>query len=421
MLDQKGIRKAAVFLNGLDWETASLLLKKLPVEESKAIRREMVAAEGISLGEINKTVQSFLQETQYGKTGGAKRDGRVKTVFSDDGVDMFELTGGSRESGNRDNIGPTMSLYTAFADGGNMMPSNVDANGDACENAAKQPEPSNTAEAAAETTEAVEPCRFDYLERMSPFDAACFLAGEGEQLIAVVLSQLTPRYSGDVLACFEQPLRMSLIRRLAKLDATDETIMDEIDAVLKERLRREVEELPKSKPGLALLERILQVVDNELGHEHGGEPGGIGLDIISGLNEIDMEEQQAAYYGQLDACNSESCDDVWSFDDLTLFEDHELETLFRMQDRDIVAKSLAACDELFVARVLGRFPVYEQVTLRRMLYEAAACCPDEQAYARHCVMQGTVQLIEEGRIAEPPVYPDGVYLDSRSTLVDYSV
>lgn len=417
MLDQKGIRKAAVFLNGLDWETAGLLLKKLPAEEAKAIRREMVAAEGISTGEINKTVKQFLQETQYGRPDGGKNtNGQVKTVFSEDGVDLFELSGDRRE-----NVVPaTLNLHTAFHEGGNVPESNGQINGKSDD---MRHDGATLRQTPEVTEEPVEPRRFDYLERMSPFDAASFLAEEGEQLIAVVLSQLTPRYSGDVLACFEQSLKRSLIRRLAKLDATDEMIMDEIDMVLKDRLKREVEELPKTKPGLALLERILQVVDSEIGSE-------IGNDIISSLNEIDMEEQQAAYYEQYGGYDSTAIDGQWpeddgvchwSFDDLALLEDHELEILFRMQDHDLVAKSLLACDEFFVGRVLGRFPVYEQATLRKKLRDAARCDPEEQAYARQCVMQGAAQLVEDGRIADIPLCPGPTYVDSRSAFVDYSV
>ena len=391
MLDQNGIRKAAVFLNGLDWETASLLLKKLPAEESKAIRREMVAVDGISTGEINKTVKSFLQETRYGQAEvGKKHAGSAKTVFSGDGIDLFELTGE-----RHDNADSAKNPYTVTGHGENISTLH--------ETEIAQTNNSNHKETPA-STEQTGLRRFDYLERMSPFDAARFLAEEGEQLIAVVLSQLTPRYSGDVLACFEQSLKMSLIRRLAKLDATDEMIIDEIDLVLKERLQREAEELPKSKPGLALLEQILQVVDNEIGN-----------DIISGLNEIDREEQQTVYCEPFDDCVP------MAFDELTMLDDCELEMLFRGQSHDIVAKSLVACDELFVARVLGRFPVYEQVTLRRMLHEAAASDADEQMYAQQCVMQAALQLIEDGQIAEIPVYTENVQVDSRSVLVDYSV
>jgi len=393
MLDQNGIRKAAVFLNGLDWETASLLLKKLPAEESKAIRREMVAVEGISTGEINKTVKSFLQETRYGQAdSGKKHAGPAKTVFSGDGIDLFELTGERRDNA----ADAAKNPYAVHGHGGNVSALH--------ESEAVKPNDTNHSKVQA-TEEQTAIRRFDYLEQMSPFDTARFLAEEGEQLIAVVLSQLTPRYSGDVLACFEQSLKMSLIRRLAKLDATDEMIIDEIDLVLKERLQREAEEMPKTKPGLALLEQILQVIDNEVGN-----------DIISGLNEIDREEeQQTVYYEQFDDC------DPITFDELAMLDDCELEMLFRGQRHDIVAKSLVACDELFVVRVLGRFPVYEQITLRRMLHEAATSDADEQMYAQQCVMQAAIQLIEDGQIAEIPVYSENMQIDSRSVLVDYSV
>ena len=378
MTDQQGIRKAAVFLNGLDWETAGMLLKRLPPEESRAIRREMVAVEGISPNEINKTVKQFLKDTKYDKnnlpkkTANTQADNSHKTVFSEDGMDLFEL------SGPRSN--EMTGTYHAAHEIGNST----------CETATvATPSEQETAKPVAETVVTESPAeqesgprRFDYLERRSAFDTAAFLAEEGEQLIAVVLSQLTPRYSGDVLACFEQSLKRDLIRRLAKLDATDETILDEIDAVLKDRLKREVEDLPKSKPGLALLERILQVVENELDND-------LGNDIILGLNEIDLEEQEAAYYDQYDEYveyvdagedtndaqyyAAEEMSDDMTLEDVTLedlerLDDQELAAFFRSLDHDTVVETLLSADDAyFVERVLGLFPVYEQVSLREML------------------------------------------------------
>ena len=305
MTDQQGIRKAAVFLNGLDWETAGSLLKRLPAEEARAIRREMVAIEGISPAEINKTVKQFLKDTKYDANIATKKNANSqaghqhKTVFSGDGFDMIELSG---QPGQR--TGHAGTTYHAVHE-----PINSEWN---ATNVADIPVMDYGQETVNQTAEPdvgelsaeLEPRRFDYLERRSAFDTAVFLAEEGEQLIAVVLSRLTPRFSGDVLACFEQSLKRDLIRRLAKLEATDEMILDEIDAVLKDRLIREVEDRPKSRPGLVLLEQILQVVENELGND-------IGNDIISGLNEIDFEEQQAAYYEQCDYWNDQAQGDSW--------------------------------------------------------------------------------------------------------------
>ena len=429
MLEQKGIRKAAVFLNGLDWETANMLLKRLPPEESRAVRREMVAVQGISSGEVNKTVKQFLQETKYEpgreKSLSANTNKSPKTVFSEDGVDLFELSTNTSNTPGYVNAVPEHVAGTAHPMHEIAIDNTVNRAAEKTAEIAGETQSPATEEKTDESktpVEETEPRRFDYLERMSAFDTASFLAEESEQLIAVVLSQMTPRYSGDVLACFEQSLKRELIRRLAKLDAPDEVILDEIDAVLRERLKREVEELPKSKPGLALLEQILQVVDNELDEFEGG----IGHDIISGLNEIEYEEQQAAccdgMYEEMMPDNEGVLN--WGFEELALLEDHELGMLFRSQNREIVVQSLLASDDSFVSRVLGQYPVYEQVSLRKMMREADAngiIDTDEPWYARQCVVQGAMQLIEEGLIGDIPLRTEPGFVDTRSILVDYSV
>ena len=402
MTEQQGIRKAAVFLNGLDKETAGLLLGRLPAEESRAIRREMVAVAGISPNEINKTVRQFLKDTGYEGRGTriTHTDIPHKTILSDDG-DLFELSGTEVsakckvQSVESIAAGMERSAMTGRMCGVQSAEYGVELNEHHSQlptpNSKLVPPPSPLAP-LVETP--AEPRRFDFLERRSAFETAGFLAEEGEQLIAVVLSQLTPRYSGDVLACFEQSLKRDLIRRLARLDATDETILDEIDAVLKDRLKREVEDLPKTKPGLALLERILQVVENEWTDSYGQN---IGFDILSGLNEIEQEDRDQGSGGR------DQEPEVWTFEDLGWLEDHELAELFLPLDRDLVVQSLAgchqrnnACDAWFVERVLGLFPVYEQVSLREMLDHAASTDSAEQNYARECVMSG-IEIRGEGR------------------------
>jgi len=407
MSDQNGIRKAAVFLNGLDWETASTLLKRLPPEESRAIRREMVAVEGISPTEINKTVRQFLKDTKYDQGGVSKKkatpqaDHPHKTVFSGDGVDLVELSGQAQSQVQSQ----VQNAECRMQSGENQIQSQ------SAERRAQSQDQSQSQSAEIRdqsgedenhsafcTLHSAFPRRFEYLERRSAFETAGFLAEESEQLIAVVLSQLTPRYSGDVLACFEQSLKRDLIRRLARLDATDETILDEIDEVLKDRLKREVEERPKTRPGLALLEQILQVVDSELGGEFGNDITG---DIISGLNEVEQEEQQAeqqaAYYDQYEGYGNVwnqvpltqqrmHCDHYTPGNDadyintctayfmppaqqdaIEMLADDELAAMFRPLDHETVVNTLLPCDPYFTERVLGLFPVYEQVNLRSRL------------------------------------------------------
>jgi len=164
-----------------------------------------------------------------------------------------------------------------------------------------------------------------------------------------------------------------------------------------------VEERPKTRPGLALLEQILQVVDSELGGEFGHDITG---DIISGLNEVEQEEQQAeqqaAYYDQYEGYGNVwnqvpltqqrmHCDHYTPGNDadyvntgtayfmppaqqdaIEMLDDDELAAMFRPLDHETVVNTLLPCDPYFTERVLGLFPVYEQVNLREMLGRVAA-------------------------------------------------
>ncbi|MCL2349574.1 MAG: hypothetical protein FWC50_15090 [Planctomycetaceae bacterium] len=376
--DQNGIRKAAVFLSGLDWDAASDLLKRLPADEAKAIRREMVAMHRLSHDEISDALFQFLNQNATCRKDAVKtrenppKDKNTRSessheqhrrVFSGDGVDLCEFS----EAGTKTKQADAMETGHGFDAGPNPDQKRTEIS-------------SEPVSKATETRK-----RFDYLPKMPPFDTARFLAEEGEQLITVVLSQMAPQYSGDVLACFEQPLKREIIRRLTQLDETDEMILDEIDAMLKNRWERELESVSKRKPGLALLEQLLQVVDHELNR-----------DIMTGLDEMSAGDRTEPEYRVDDSYYyDDTCEPPLTFGHLATLEDHELGRLFRTLPHEIVVKSLLGAGETFAERVFAQYPVYERLILRDMTLQLADTSSDERMYARQCVLQGAVQWIEQ--------------------------
>ncbi|MDR1385444.1 MAG: hypothetical protein LBJ67_16590 [Planctomycetaceae bacterium] len=416
---RSGIRKAAIFLNGLDWETANTLLKRLPTEEACAVRQEMVAVQRISREEIHTAVRQFLLDTKNnGKISRSQPpDNSHKTVISGSDSDFVEFSSNVSAATmvSSSAISTAYHIHDPSSDSPSAQLENlVEPETKHADNfdAENQP-PQQTIIQQNEPNETMPetcPKRFDELERMTPFDAAVFLAAESEQLIAVVLSQLTPQCSRGVLACFEQSLKRDVIRRLAKLDETDETILDEIDFVLKQRLTQEFEEKNKFKPGLALLEQILQSAENESAND---VDNSVYNDILLGLNEIEAEERNG--YQEMEEPEYQDYQDnsiygedpietynipLITFEHLALLDDFDLGVLFRGQNSDLMIRALSACDPIFIDRVLSQFPVYEQITFREMIRQTFSISPEEQTYSQECILQGALQLIQEGIIAD---------------------
>jgi len=319
-----GIRKAAVFLSGLDWETADHLLNRLERAEAQAIRNEMVRLHNVSEEEITQTAEAFLQSTRF-------------EVVTD------------RYSGSLSHHSVSDSGF--------------------CMEGPSQPEVS-----PSETQEPLPPHRFDFLETLTPYQTALFLVDESPQVIAVVLSGLTPQYSGEVILCFEQSFRMELIQRLANLNETDEMILDEIEQSLKSRFFP-VETAPVKQNGRTIIKEILKHVDKREEQE-----------ILAGLGELQYfpdDEQESGL----------------TFEHLSRLEDYELGLLYRRMNDDIAVMSLVGADEGFVARVFRQYPVHEQPHIHQLFVHFQQIPTEEIVYARECVLRGAIQFIHEGAIS----------------------
>ncbi|MDR1491187.1 MAG: hypothetical protein LBT05_00450 [Planctomycetaceae bacterium] len=424
-----GMRKAAIFLSGLDWKTTDVLLKRLPEEEARAVRQEMITVRRISREEIHTAARQFLLETKT--VGGVPRsqtpDNSQKTIISGADADVVEFSSNVSASITasayrvHDSFDSTSVRLENITEQEPKREDRFDAENLTQQNLIQQEE-------SRETESETPPKRFEELERMTPFDAAVFLAAESEQLIAVVLSQLTPQCSRDVLACFERSLKRDVIRRLAKLGETDEMILDEIDFVLKSRLTQEFEEKNKFKPGLALLEQILQTAENESAN---GVDDGVCNDILLGLNEIEEEERGGYQETDEPEYQNDRDDSIYgeetydapliAFERLALLDDFDLAVLFRGQNSDLTLCALSACDPIFADRVISQFPVYEQITLREMMRQTFSSSPEEQMYSQECILQGALQLIREGIIADVTgAIPPTQFVDPFSQTIDYA-
>lgn len=318
-LDYSGIHNAAVLLSGLDWEKADDLLKRLDETEARVVRHELARLQNISEEEIRHVAESFLHQNR-----------KTENMVS---FDTFEFS--------------------------------------------KNAYPRHFAQEDCPVTESVNR-RFGFLENnMAPLETASFLVDESPQVIALVLSELSPQYSGETLLCFEQELRMDLIQRLSTLEETSDAVLDEIENLI--RTRHDCVK-PASNPQNKknVLDEILKHADYQMEQE-----------ILMGL-EYRSDSPSSAY----DIHPREM-----TFEHLGLFEDHELATIYHAIRPEIAAMSLIHLDPDFLARVFNSFSAENKLLMNDLLIRYQGVAFEEIQYARQCVLQSAVQLMEQGLFA----------------------
>lgn len=335
-LDFDGIHKAAVLLSGLDWEKADDLLKRLDETEARAVRNELARLQNITEEEIRHVAESFLHQNR-------------KTV-NRDSFDIFE---------------PSQNVYPLHYVNENHHESYL-----------RQPQ--NTVSREKIQADPLPDHRFQFLEEMSPLETASFLVDESPQVIVLVLSELSPQFSGETLLCFEQELRSDLIQRLSVLEETSEIVIDEIEKLIRTRYDslKSTSNQPNRKN---VLDEILKHADEQMEQE-----------IL-----MSMEYQQIAPISIYDIPPMEI-----TFEHLGLFEDHELAAIYHAISPEIAAMSLMHVDPDFLTRVFNFYSEENKFMLNDFLIRYRGISLEEIQYARQCVLRGAIRLMEQGSVPD---------------------
>ena len=185
-----GIKKAALFLSGLDYTEADQLLSRLDGESARLIRREIMSLQhhDVSVEETQQLDEEFLRTAGWQPTQ-AMREHQFAT--------------------------PPSATYTL-----SKRP------------AVQQNRVKYTAEAF------VPPVRsFDFMRDWSVNDIAAAIVDEHPQTVAVVLAHLPQSKMKSVLSAFPAKLQREVKRRLDAYEMPDEQFIKEIESALKTRYR----------------------------------------------------------------------------------------------------------------------------------------------------------------------------------------
>ncbi len=262
-----GIQKTAVFLSGLSEETAQTLLLRLDPKAAECVRIEMRRLKNTSPAQLRKTVAEFLGafESQPKANAGAgsfvavseppEPSGNVKAGLSAKDEPAVYSRPGARFSESQLGLPRT----NAPAEPYRPVPQNMDSFVQGIDSLSAGPAAGTTAAAAT----AEEQIPFGFLHQSTPLRIVEFLDGESPQVIAVVLAHLPSELAGNVLSRFVERVRKEALARLVRLEETDEDVLHEVEAALRERFNMRFGPTRK-KVGLTAAREILKTVDPSL-------------------------------------------------------------------------------------------------------------------------------------------------------------
>lgn len=273
------LRKAAVLVAALDTNTADVLLERMSPEQAAVLRRTIMALPEVGDAEQQAVLAEFI--------------GRPNEA--NDGVEV------------------SMSPHAAAA------------------YAAQQKETAAGA-AAAEAP-------FRFLHEADGDDLSELLTGEHPQTVAVVLSHLPPERAAAAVASLNGPLQADVVRRLARLDETDATVLADVEKELQLRFKRRFGDLVRAS-GVGAVRNILSEASPA-----------VRRSVLSSLSRQDPH-----LASKLDLSEPKP---RLSHADLTSLSDAALRELCESVDQEVLAVALAGDLELsrrmFAALPRGRW------------------------------------------------------------------
>lgn len=102
---------------------------------------------------------------------------------------------------------------------------------------------------------------FDFARKAEPSQVLNFIQNEHPQTIALVLSYLEPGQAGQILSELPEMQQTDVARRIAKMDRTSPEIVNEVEAVLEQKLSTSVTQDYTEAGGIESVVEVLNGVD----------------------------------------------------------------------------------------------------------------------------------------------------------------
>jgi flagellar motor switch protein FliG len=338
-----GIKKTALLLSGLEWQTVDLLLGRLDSESAKAVRREMMSLGAVSVKETDRLANEFLHKA-------GRKHRKLPTImehqFAENTNYAPPYRSGERVCFGADAFIPPDHLPNHSSNHSSNYSSSYSSN-----------YPSSSPFNHSFNYPSNRP--FDFLRYAETDDIVQEIAEEHPQTVAVVLAHLPASRAGKILGCLPSALQNDVTKRLAEFEETDQQILHEIELSLRERLECRRNSETRRTKGNAVLRKIFET---------------------SRTQETNQEPAATEFPNRF-----------YSFHDLEHLNDLELLTLFRSVEPITVLTALIGAKPSLIERVTKHLSPTEEYQMRQQLKHLGTINENDVTRARNILLNKALQ------------------------------
>jgi len=331
MITMQGIHKTALFLSGLPEEASATLLRKLEPETASKVRVEMMRLKNAPKESLRKTVAEFLDAINT--TGPPPTPNIQENLIPP----QREWTAAShRVSSNR--IANTFDREVTDSGTFRPVPQTMDSFSQGIDFLTLETNRNRTLQEPV--PHQVSSGLFGFLEELKPEQVRELLLFETPRIVAVLLTQLSVELAGKILEQLTPEAQKEVVSILFELEEIDEDVLQEIEAVLKERTEN-IFGKTKKNIGHTAARRILQAIDPAIRRHI--------------LDEKPMEKQREKPLKRL-----------FVFEDLQNLPDRGLREIFDSVDVKTALLALVGAPQKLIDRVFGKAtPQQEKQMIRQ--------------------------------------------------------
>ncbi len=269
-----GVQKAAILLMTLGEKAASEVLKHMDPKEVQKLGAAMAQIDNISRTQVDGVLKNFCQTVQEETGLGLGSDEYVRNV-------LVNALGQDKAEG----------LIDRIIQGGNTK-------------------------------------GLETLKWMDPRAVAEIIRLEHPQIMAIVLSYLEPDQAAEVLALFQDRVRVDVTMRIASLDGIQPNALNELNDILEKQFSGNSNVKSSSVGGVKAAANILNFMESS-----------IEGDIMDGIKEVDTDMGQNIQ------------DLMFVFDNLLEVEDRDIQAILREISSESLVLALKGAEDALKEKV----------------------------------------------------------------------
>lgn len=216
----------------------------------------------------------------------------------------------------------------------------------------------------------------DSLRWMDARSVAGILHNEHPQMVAIVLSNLDPDQSAEVLMLLPETVRSEILLRIARLDLVDTNALEELDAILEQQLAGKQKTPPAAIDGMATAANILNLLDSNA-----------ETNIMDTVRNSDP------------ALGEKISELMFIFEDLMAVDDRGMQRLLREISNEQLAMALKGVGNQLMEKFLGNMSTRAAEMLQEDIESRGPLKLSDVEFAQKEILGIAGRLAEDGEIS----------------------